>query len=158
MLMDWKENGKTMSLAGEFIYSSLISSALKEKRAKSHAGHSCNTIIRDNRPGPGDAHGCPYRDFPTEKLRPTLNDFYGIGFKSDDMEEILRAAEKQHYHVACTRTFEITHGGCGLADGDSVTHPNQYAARSRELECEKEEESRAEPNGTDEAAPMVVDG
>lgn len=38
--------------------------------------------------------------------------------------------------MACTRVFEITHGvrqGEGIGDGESVTHPNQYAARSREL-------------------------
>lgn len=42
-----------------------------------------------------------------------------------------------HYHVACTRVFEITHGlksGEGVGDGVSVTHPNEYVARSRELE------------------------
>jgi DNA primase large subunit len=45
-----------------------------------------------------------------------------------------------HYHVACTRVFEITHTalgvkkGEGVGGGESVTHPNQYAARSMELE------------------------
>lgn len=45
-----------------------------------------------------------------------------------------------HYHVACTRVFEITHTalgvkkGEGVGVGESVTHPNQYAARSMELE------------------------
>lgn len=42
------------------------------------------------------------------------------------------------YHTACTRVFEVTHGSCGVKKGDGlngehVTHPNQYAARSREL-------------------------
>lgn len=157
-LMDWRESGRTMLHAGETPHSSSLLSLVRGKGLNPDAASSCNTIIRDNRPGPGDAHGCPYRDFPTEKLRATLNDFYGIGFRSDDMEEIIRAAEGQHYHVACTRVFEITHGERGLTDGDSVTHPNQYAARSKELECEKEEESRARPHGTDEAAPMAVDG
>lgn len=121
---------------------------------------SCNTIIRENRPGPGDAHGCPFRDFPTEKLRTTLNDFYGIGYQSSDMEEILRAADSQHYHVACTRVFECTHGGRGLSDGDSVTHPNQYAARSRELEKNMEEAavaSKQEPEVMDGPESMIID-
>lgn len=45
----------------------------------------------------------------------------------------------KHYHVACTRVFEITHSsygakkGDGVADGESITHPNQYAAKSMEL-------------------------
>lgn len=100
---------------------------------------SCHTIIKDNRPGPGDAHGCPFRDFPADKLKSTLSTFYSIPYSSLDMEDILRATDSQLYHVACTRVFELTHGGQGLVDGDSVTHPNQYAARSREIEKEKEE-------------------
>lgn len=45
-----------------------------------------------------------------------------------------------HYHVACTRVFEITHAsagvkkGDGIGEGESVTHPNQYAAKSIEIE------------------------
>ena len=45
-----------------------------------------------------------------------------------------------HFHVACTRVFEITHQlkkGEGLGGGESVNHPNAYAKRSRELEMEK---------------------
>jgi len=51
----------------------------------------------------------------------------------------------QRYHVACTRVFELTHKSCGInkgdgvGEGESVTHPNQYAQRSRELEKEKNE-------------------
>ena len=58
------------------------------------------------------------------------------------MPEIMNAVKQEHYHVACTKVFEVTHGvprGQGL-DGESVTHPNQYVAKSRELE-----KSRSEP-------------
>lgn len=56
------------------------------------------------------------------------------------MSEIMSIVKASNYHVACTRVFEITHGSCGVkkgegvGSGDSVTHPNQYAARSIELE------------------------
>lgn len=52
----------------------------------------------------------------------------------------MRTVKEGHYHVACTRVFEITHAGRGvkkgegIGSGESVTHPNQYAARSIELE------------------------
>jgi hypothetical protein len=39
--------------------------------------------------------------------------------------------------------FELTHGGIGLVDGESVSHPNQYTARSRELARVAEENARA---------------
>ena len=48
----------------------------------------------------------------------------------------MNAVKQEHYHVACTKVFEVTHGiprGQGL-EGESVTHPNQYAAKSREIE------------------------
>lgn len=51
----------------------------------------------------------------------------------------------KHYHVACTRVFELTHASCGVEKGDglgggeSVTHPNQYAARSIELRKPKDD-------------------
>lgn len=45
--------------------------------------------------------------------------------------------------MACTKLFEIqnaSHGvqkGDGLGDGTSVTHPNEYYTKSRELVAEK---------------------
>jgi DNA primase large subunit len=53
------------------------------------------------------------------------------------MRDILDSVKANHYHVACTRLFEVTHGikkGEGLGAGESVSHPNKFADRSRELE------------------------
>jgi DNA primase large subunit len=59
--------------------------------------------------------------------------------------------------VACTRVFEITHGlkkGSGLgADAESVSHPNKYVDRSRELEKEKLESIKKDVK--DEDDPMA---
>ncbi len=58
------------------------------------------------------------------------------------------SVKASHYHLACTRVFEVTHGlkkgeglgggggGSGSAGngGESVVHPNKYVDRSRELE------------------------
>jgi len=61
------------------------------------------------------------------------------GLKSSDLPEIMATVRTGHYHVACTRVFELTHASCGITkgegigEGESVTHPNQYAARSMEL-------------------------
>lgn len=55
----------------------------------------------------------------------------------------MRNVKDGHFHVACTRVFEVTHAsravkkGEGIGGGESVTHPNQYAARSIELEKEQ---------------------
>lgn len=58
------------------------------------------------------------------------------------MRDILDSVKNAHYHVACTRVFEVTHGlkkGDGLGkDAESVSHPNRYTERSREIELEKQ--------------------
>lgn len=100
----------------------------------------CQRILTQNQPGPQDCHGCPYRHFSQDRLQTALLATYGSqGLSSSDLPEIMEVVKKEHYHVACTRVFEITHGiprGQGL-DGESVTHPNQYVAKSRDLEKAK---------------------
>ena len=92
-------------------------------------------------PGPGDSHGCPYRHFSPDNLQSALLTMYGEhGLTSSDMPEIMNMVKAKHYHVACTRVFEITHSkqvskGEGVGAGESVTHPNQYVSKSRELEA-----------------------
>ena len=52
------------------------------------------------------------------------------GLTTTDLHEIIRTVKDGHFHVACTRVFEITHAdkgfkeGDGIGDGESVTHPN----------------------------------
>ena len=59
----------------------------------------------------------------------------------------MTAVKAKHYHVACTSVFEITHSrygvkkNDGIGGGESVTHPNQYAAKSREMEKARQEKS-----------------
>ncbi|KAJ4001338.1 eukaryotic and archaeal DNA primase, large subunit-domain-containing protein [Lentinula boryana] len=91
--------------------------------------------------------GCPYRQLESspENLQSALLSSYSAqGLTINDLPEIMAQVKKRSYHVACTRVFEITHArsvkkGEGLGDGESVTHPNQYAARSIELEKESKE-------------------
>ena len=95
-------------------------------------------------PGAQDSHGCPFRHFSSENLQTGLLSMYSQqGFTASDLPEIVNYVKAGHYHVACTRVFEITHAvqgvkkGDGIGNGESITHPNQYAAKSRELEKAK---------------------
>lgn len=78
---------------------------------------------------------------PVDRLQTALLATYGSqGLTVADLPEIVNAVNASHFHVACTKVFEVTHAvprGQGL-DGESVTHPNQYAAKSREMEKAKE--------------------
>ncbi|KAI0831416.1 DNA primase large subunit [Trametes gibbosa] len=124
----------------EYKYNIRHSYGLEGKRAN-YAAKSCQQILMSDQPGPGDSHGCPYRHFSPDNLQSALLTMYGEhGLTSVDMPEIMSTVKAGHYHVACTRVFEITHArqgvkkGEGMGDGESVTHPNQYAARSRDLQ------------------------
>ena len=81
-----------------------------------------------------------------------------------DLKEILAATKAGHYHVACTRVFELQHAklpgggsvpkGEGLGGGDSVDHPNRYFDASRKVIKEardkvKQEEEAADASGGD---------
>jgi DNA primase large subunit len=96
-------------------------------------------------PGPSD-HGCPYRNYSPENLQTALLSAYSAqGLRASDLPEIMGLVKTNHFHVACTRVFELTHSaygiskGQGLGDSESVTHPNEYAARSMELAKAKED-------------------
>ncbi|CAL1704388.1 unnamed protein product [Somion occarium] len=137
----------------EYRYNIRHSYGLEGKRAN-YAAKSCVQILTGETPGPGDSHGCPYRHFSQENLSSALLATYSSqGLTQADLPEILHAVKSQHYHVACTRVFEITHArdgvykGEGVGGGESVTHPNQYAARSRELEKARLETMKAESDG-----------
>ncbi|CAA7271771.1 unnamed protein product [Cyclocybe aegerita] len=118
----------------EYKYNIRHSYGLEGKRAN-YPAKSCLQILTG---GPSE-YGCPYRTFSPENLQAALLSSYSQqGLRSVDLPEIMAAVKSSHFHVACTRVFEITHSadvrkGDGVG-GESVTHPNQYAARSIELE------------------------
>jgi len=91
-------------------------------------------------PGAQESHGCPYRHFAPETLQTFLVETYPVlQMGSLEMREVMESVKKTHYHVACTRVFEITHAGNvkkgeGLGGGNMVTHPNEYYNKSLEFE------------------------
>lgn len=100
--------------------------------------YSCVAIITGDNPGAGQNHGCPFKHFSPDNLTLALSTHYDINNRAD-VQDILNAVKQDKYHVACTRVYEITHAaqgvkrGDGVGEGESVTHPNSYAMRSREL-------------------------
>lgn len=89
---------------------------------------SCIDIANGPRPARGDSHGCPYRSFSTENLVTALQKM-GITDKQE-LTTIKNNVDSHHYHVACTRVYELTHRQDKTVYVDSITHPNQYFDRS----------------------------
>ncbi|WOO78636.1 DNA primase large subunit [Vanrija pseudolonga] len=111
----------------------------QEGRRANYSPKSCQQILTANQPGTQDSHGCPFRHFSPENLQSFLVDKYRIDRSGPEMRDIMDSVKASHYHVACTRLFEVTHGvkkGEGLGNAESVSHPNKYTDRSRELEKE----------------------
>lgn len=129
-----------------------------EGSKKSYPAYSCAKILTQNPPGPSETHGCPYRTMPPAMLQQRLREWYGI--QPGDAGEILKAAQGGHYHIACTRVFELTHrskkrGGVKRGEGigpnaETVTHPNRYVERSYIMEREAgEQKQEGETLGSD---------
>lgn len=121
----------------EYRYNVRYNYGLEGKRVD-YPARSCARIIMQDTPGPQDTHGCPFRHYSTQNLSAALSSGYALS--SQQNSEILATVKAGHYHVACTRLFEMTHGvtkGKGLdGKGESVAHPNRYFERSWKLEHE----------------------
>ena len=134
--MGWRVNVQTIRRRGNYL--------CNEKIRPLTSYNSCQQILS---PGPSD-HGCPYRHYSPENLQTALLATYSSsGLTSADLPEIMATVKAGHFHVACTRVFEMTHSlmgvkkGDGVGSGESVTHPNQYSGRSMELYKAQQENS-----------------
>lgn len=123
----------------------------------------CQQIISGAAPGPGQVHGCPFRHYSEQNLTSSLLTTYGL--TASDTKEIVSAVKSTHYHLACTRLFEIQHAkvgvakGDGLGKGDSVDHPNRYFDQSRQMYKEaKEKDGEGSEEKVKKEEAMDVDG
>ena len=83
-----------------------------------------------------------------------------MGVSGTEVNDVMALAKGNHFQVACTRVFEITHGlkrGEGLR-GETVEHPNVYTSISREMEQAKNEaQGKTAPKPSEAGEAMVVD-
>ena len=100
----------------------------------------CRTILSKPRPGRGDFHGCPFRDFSSEKLTSELQK---MGLTPAQITSVLDSCQKGEYTTANTKVFEFTHDSNGtdveINDQTLIAHPNLYFERSRQLEQKRKE-------------------
>ena len=133
-LLFWRRSFRNMSddkFTKEYRYNIRHGYGL-EGRRQNYPAKSCARILTQDQPGPQDSHGCPFRHFSPANLSAALSKHYNLA--PQHQSEILSAVKAGHYHVGCTRLFELTHKvnkGSGLdGHGESVTHPNRYFERS----------------------------
>lgn len=108
------------------------------RRGRGYSPYSCQKILTEHPPGPGEAHGCPYRHFSTDNLTSMLQ-ATGVNDR-DVLKGVKDDVEKKRYHIACNRVFEWAHkgeikrvkddGSWGAVELDTIVHPNAYFKRS----------------------------
>ncbi|KAL6874351.1 hypothetical protein ACP4OV_013371 [Aristida adscensionis] len=110
----------------------------KEGKRTDYTPYSCQKIISAT-PGVGDHHGCPYRHFGEENLRAALNK---MGISGRTLEDIMDKVKNRHYQLACTLTFEATHG---VTCDTGINHPNQYFSESQKVLRAKNQPAQSQP-------------
>ncbi|KAG6035060.1 hypothetical protein E4U41_006267 [Claviceps citrina] len=108
------------------------------RRGGGYSPYSCQKILTEHPPGPGEAHGCPYRHFNMENLT-ALVQAMGVTDRSV-LQGIKEDKEKQKFHMACNRVFEHVHkaeikkakdeGVMTANQLETIVHPNEYFKRS----------------------------
>jgi DNA primase large subunit len=97
-------------------------------------------IITSNPPSSGENHGCPFRHFSQQNLEARLRKDQ---ISTAHVDEIMQLVRSKHYHVACTRHFEVTHPE-NKEKVDIIEHPNQYYETSKKLAEDQEQEKGPE--------------
>ncbi|ROT39899.1 eukaryotic and archaeal DNA primase [Sodiomyces alkalinus F11] len=108
------------------------------RRGGGYSPFSCQKILTEHPPGPGEAHGCPYRHFDMDNLN-TLVQALGVSDRNV-LQGVREDKESQKYHMACNRVFEHLHkqelkkakdeGIFTSAQLETIVHPNEYFKRS----------------------------
>ncbi|CAK7228975.1 DNA primase subunit pri2 [Sporothrix eucalyptigena] len=108
------------------------------RRGGGYSPFSCQKILTEHPPGPGENHGCPYRHFNVDNLTAMLQ-AVGVTDRAV-LQGVKEDKEKQKFHMACNRVFEFVHRNeirrakddsvMTAAQLETIVHPNEYFKRS----------------------------
>ncbi|CAK7207769.1 DNA primase subunit pri2 [Sporothrix eucalyptigena] len=101
------------------------------RRGGGYSPFSCQKILTEHPPGPGENHGCPYRHFNVDNLTAMLQ-AVGVTDRAV-LQGVKEDKEKQKFHMACNRN-EIRRAKddsvMTAAQLETIVHPNEYFKRS----------------------------
>jgi DNA primase large subunit len=104
-----------------------------EGKRTNYTPYSCMKMIH-SLPGPGETHGCPFRQYSTELLTDMM---LKMNVSISGCNEVIQRAQGGHYQMACTRLFELTRG---LVHSEAqkdfillepINHPNKWFDMSK---------------------------
>ncbi|PKS11048.1 hypothetical protein jhhlp_002809 [Lomentospora prolificans] len=108
------------------------------RRSGGYSPYSCQKILTEHAPGPGEAHGCPYRHFDMDNLTTLLQ---GMGVTDRTvLQGVKEDRDGRRYHIACNRVFDHLHKTeikkakeesiMTSAQLETIVHPGEYFKRS----------------------------
>lgn len=132
----------------------------KEGKRKNLTPFSCMRIIND-RPGPGEHNGCPYREFEQGRLKSVL---ISIGTDAEATKTIVEKARQGNYQAACGMCFASSQPGFHASGEYGLpeyipSHPNEYfiEARRRRFGGEAQNEEVENEDIADDEMLMAVE-
>lgn len=104
----------------------------KEGKRRNLQPFACMRVIND-RPGPGEHNGCPYREFQDSRLKQALR---GAGVDPNAVKPIVAKAAEGNFQLACGMCFSASQPGPhGLSESGLPeyipNHPNEYFIEAR---------------------------
>lgn len=127
-LVFWRQGFSTVTddkFSKEYRYNVRYNYGLEGSR-KNYKPYSCQQILTGPPPGAGQCHGCPYKHFGKDNLAASLSK---LGVSDPKvLKDINELIATKHFHVACTRVFEVTNPSVILKE--SISHPNMYFSKS----------------------------
>ncbi|KAA8493338.1 putative DNA primase large subunit [Porphyridium purpureum] len=135
--MEFEKNGVTSDkFEKEYAYS-IRHHYGKEGKRKNLSPYGCMNII-NRRPGPGEFHGCPYREFGEERLLGLLRT---NGLPEGVSREIAQKSKESHFQLACALTLKHQHGSENASSPEHeltfIEHPNEYFIVAGRMERER---------------------
>lgn len=115
----------------------------KEGKRRNLPPFACIRVIND-RPGPGEHNGCPYREFEESRLKQSLR---SIGTDPNAIPAIAAKAKEGNFQSACGMCFASSQPGHHpIADNGFPafvpTHPNEYFIEARKRRCAPEPDAQ----------------
>lgn len=104
----------------------------KEGKRRNLMPFACIRIINE-RPGPSEHNGCPYREFQEARLKQVLR---GVGVDGNTASGIAKTAQEGNFQLACGYCFAATQPGHhGLTEQGLPeyipNHPNEFFIEAR---------------------------
>lgn len=140
-LVFWRQSFANVTddkFSKEYRYNVRYNYGLEGSR-KNYKPYSCQQILTGPPPGAGQCHGCPYKHFGKDALITSLSKLGVTDTKV--IKEINDSIASKHFHVACTKVFEVTNPNVELKE--SISHPNMYFSKSLGIKEENSSQSNA---------------